>query len=621
MVRKKKLVISFILFIVLVMVICGCAHNVQFGRDGSGSAEVFIDKATYADKIAMNGSAQAYFQQVIRNMNLSSGDEDILEVRSLVETDTEYILQIGYRRIDNIKGIGDFEWSGFSSVSEEGNQLGARISSYSRGNLRCTVQRNYDGDIGTVDIEAGSLKNEKYITPLTSDGTQCTVEEFFEASSASKDRLVMFRMLDTQGIRKIKFNLQGTVSFYSSEGMNLLSESEIELVPEEYIVNLTKYEVMKDSEGNPVYDENGSVVKEPVYHSDIAANCIIGYFVFTQSVSSVLVGFLVVVGVLIVALLIWCIVKGKFSAFFKSQTFRMVRMHKLLYVMLIPGLVFLIIFAYLPMFGLLAAFQEFRLTEGFFGSEFVGLKYFVELFQAKDETVYRIFRNTIYISVIRIATNFPMILLFALLLNGIGNRYVKSIVQTMSYMPNFVSWVVVGGMMFSLFSVDQGAINQILASFGIEPIHWYAESEYWWWILAITSLWKSMGWGTIIYMSALGSIDNELYDACMIDGGGTWRKITTVTLPGIMNIVMLQLILDAGNVMRDNYEQILAVTNGSAALHDRVTVIGSITFNAALSGSGLSVSTALGLVQGLIGLVLVMLVNNVAKKSGNAGIM
>lgn len=618
--RNLKNLCVLLLGFLLVFSAGACSGTAKMGRNGSGSAEIYFDRSEYAGIYDDVDAFSDYLSQTIDNFNVSSGSDDVLELDTVEESESSFIARISYRRVDNIKGLGDFVWSNFSDAGE-GNELGDRLGSFSRGNLRCTLERNYDGKIGTVAIEAGSSKNQKYITPLTADGDETDVEDLVASASSSKDKLVMFRLLDTQAIQKIRFSLGGTVTYYSSEGMRLISGSEIELVPSDYVVNLTKYEQTRDENGQPVLDDSGNPVMSAVYYSDETVRCIIGYFVFRQSVSPLLIGAIVVAGGALAALLICGFTGGRFKKFFASEKFRLVRSHKLLYAMLVPGLAFLVIFSYLPIFGLVAAFQQFRLTEGFFDSEFVGMKHFVDLLLAKDETVYRIFRNTIYISVIRIVTNFPVILLFALLLNSIKNRYVRGAVQTMSYMPNFISWVAIGGMMFGLFSVDYGTINKMLANLGIEPVHWYAESDYWWWILAFTSLWKSMGWGTIIYMSALGSIDSELYDACMIDGGGGFRKTITVTLPGIMNVVMLQLILDAGNVMRDNYEQILAVTNNSAALLDTVTVIGSITFNAALSGTGLSTSTALGLIQGILGLILVMLVNKVAKKSGNEGVI
>ena len=619
--RRTKCICIAVLAVLFLFCMAGCGHTARMSRNGSGSAEIYIDKNAYSEQYADVPAFTSYVSQVIYNFNVSSGDDDILSLDSVSETQDSYIVGVSYRRVDNVKGLGDFTWSDLSVAGKEGSELNGRLGSFSRGNLRCTLERNYDGDVGTVGIEAGTLKNQKYITPVAADGTALEIENFLSAAAGSGDKIVVFRLLDTRAIQKIRFNLQGTVTYYSSEGVNLVSESEIELVPSDYVVNLTKYEAATDENGSPLLDESGNPVKTAVYYPDETVGCMIGYFAFRQSVSPVLIGLIAVIAAALAAFLVWGFAGGKFKKFFRGEKFRTIKAHKLLYAMLVPGLVFLIIFAYMPMFGLVSAFQEYRLTEGFFNSEFVGFKHFIHLFSGEDETIYRVFRNTIYISVIRIGTNFPMILLFALLLNSIRNRYVKGAVQTMSYMPNFVSWVAIGGMMYGLFSVDYGAINKLLVSMGASPVHWYAESQYWWWILALTSLWKSMGWGTIIYMSALGSIDSELYDACMIDGGGGFRKTTTVTLPGIMNVVMLQLIMDAGNVMKDNYEQILAVSSDSPGLGDTITVIGSITFNAALSGTGLSVSTALGLVQGVIGLILVLLVNNVAKKTGNEGIM
>lgn len=286
--------------------------------------------------------------------------------------------------------------------------------------------------------------------------------------------------------------------------------------------------------------------------------------------------------------------------------------------MLIPGLAVLVVFHYAPMFGLTTAFQDYTITDGIH-SEWVGLKYFKSILFAGTERIYRIFRNTIYISLIRILSNFPIILAYTLLIHSIKNRIFKQTFQIISYLPYFLSWVAVGGMMYSVLSED-GILNQMLARFGMEPIPWYTEAQHWWGILAVSSLWKGMGWSTLIYLSALGNIDGELYEACELDGGGFFRQVFVVTLPGIMNVIMLQLILDTGAIMKDNYEQVLAMINGSEALDETVEVIGKFTFQAISRGSGYASATALGMIQGVIGLVLVSITNSIARKSGNEGV-
>ena len=305
----------------------------------------------------------------------------------------------------------------------------------------------------------------------------------------------------------------------------------------------------------------------------------------------------------------------------QSKTVGHIKRHWMLYLFLLPSLILVGIFSYGSMFGIFIAFQEYELLAGVSGSEFVGLKNFADIFNAKTLGTYRYFRNTIYISLIRIGTNFPIILIYTLLVNEIRRRRIKSLVQTISFLPHFISWAVVGGLAYNLFTVNGGTLNKLLELVGQEPVFWYSEAKYWWGILAVSSLWKGMGWATIMYLSALGSIDGELYDACLIDGGGRFRQAISVTLPGIMNVVVLQLILDMGGIMGDNYDQIISMINNSQSLSETTNVVGILTFSAATGGGNLSQATAFGLIQSAIGLILVLISNRVAKKAGQAGIV
>lgn len=306
-----------------------------------------------------------------------------------------------------------------------------------------------------------------------------------------------------------------------------------------------------------------------------------------------------------------------------KSPFARIMKHKLLYLMLVPSLILIIIFCYIPMFGIVIAFKDYNLIDGVFASEWVGFKYFKDIFAGTDPNVFLVFRNTIYISIIRVATNFPAILIFALMINEIKSDKLKGLTRTISYLPSFISWIAVGGMAISLFSVDEGILNLMFTRLSGHTvrINWYAENKYWWMILALSSMWKSLGWGTIIYMSALGCINSELYDACRIDGGGRFRMIISVTIPGIMNVIMLQLIMDAGNLMHDNYEQILAMTQGSGVLSESTYVVGAMTYSSIMSGSGYSTATAFGLIQGAVGLMLVLLTNRIVKKTDNEGVI
>ena len=310
--------------------------------------------------------------------------------------------------------------------------------------------------------------------------------------------------------------------------------------------------------------------------------------------------------------------------FGRGKLWRNVVRHKGLYLMVLPAVILVAIFCYAPMFGLVVGFQQYNIFEGVGGSEFVGFANISRIFKPLNPGSYMYFRNTIYIALIRIGTNFPLILVYTLLINEVRNKKVKGVFQVISYLPFFISWVAVGGMCTNLFAADTGILNRLLTAIGGKPVQivWYSSPQYWWYILAIASLWKGLGWCTLMYLSAIGNVSAELYDACRIDGGGRFRQAITVTLPGIMNVIMLQLIMDVAGLVKDDYTMIVAMTNSSWDLVSTTDVVGTLSYRAITgTGSGLSSATAYGFVQGVIGLVLVLFTNRIVKKSDNEGIL
>ena len=294
--------------------------------------------------------------------------------------------------------------------------------------------------------------------------------------------------------------------------------------------------------------------------------------------------------------------------------------YKGIYIMLLPGTLLLLLFHYIPLGGLITAFQDYDIFDGYY-SEFIGLKNFYNILLATtSDKMYQIFRNTIFISLIRIVTNFPIIVVLALVVQSIHNKRVKGVFQAISFIPYFISWTAVSGMAFAMLSTDTGLINAILRALGQEAVRWYNTPDPWWLILAITSLWKGMGWGTLIYISAMCNIDSELYEACALDGGGVISQAIHVTLPSIMNMICLQLVLDVGNIMKDNYEQILALIPDSTAINQTVEVIGKYTYTQ-MNSSGMGSATAMGMIQSIIGMILVLFANKIVKKTDNEGIL
>ncbi|MFO7154409.1 MAG: ABC transporter permease subunit, partial [Caldicoprobacter oshimai] len=248
--------------------------------------------------------------------------------------------------------------------------------------------------------------------------------------------------------------------------------------------------------------------------------------------------------------------RGSFNGFVK-EFLRQIDLQLLV----IPSIIHIIIFSYIPMYGVIMAFQEFRLGDFPGMSEWVGLKHFRYLFT--DPNFGLVLRNTIVISLLKLLICFPAPIIFAILINEILNMRFRKTVQTISYLPHFISWVVAGTLMFDFFSVDNGAVNSALLALGIidRPIHFFGMGEYFWGMAVITDLWKSLGWNAIIFISAITSIDPDLYEAAEIDGAGRYAKMWHITFKSILPTVILLLIFSVGNLLNSNFDQIMVLTN------------------------------------------------------------
>lgn len=230
------------------------------------------------------------------------------------------------------------------------------------------------------------------------------------------------------------------------------------------------------------------------------------------------------------------------------------KIYKEYYIMLIPGLLFFLIFCYGPMYGLLIAFQDYYPLKGMHGSEWVGMKHFLKLFS--DPFFLSVFRNTIIISLYKLAVCFPAPILLCLALNEIKHLKFKKLAQSVSYLPHFVSWVVVSGIIIEFLSPSRGPINILLQNLGLEPIFFVVDSRYFRGVLVLSDLWKSIGWGSIVYLAAVTSVDPTLYEAAEMDGAGRIGKIIHVTLPALVPIITVMLIMESGKILNDSFEQV-----------------------------------------------------------------
>ncbi|SFE68323.1 putative aldouronate transport system permease protein [Paenibacillus algorifonticola] len=281
-----------------------------------------------------------------------------------------------------------------------------------------------------------------------------------------------------------------------------------------------------------------------------------------------------------------------------------------LYSFLIIPVIYFLIFKYAPMLGNIIAFRKYRGGPNILGSEWVGFTYF-EMFM-KDPTFWRAFFNDLNLSVSYLVVKFPITLIFALLLNELRRVKWKKFVQTVSYLPHFISMVIVAGMVKEIVSLT-GPINSVLASIGLEKISFISLPEWFPAIYVTSGVWQSLGWGTILYLAAMTGINPALYEAAKIDGASRLRLAMHVTIPGILPTIMVLLILDIGSILGSNFEKILLLYN--PLTYETADVISTYVYRMGITGGNFSYATAVGLFEGIIGLILVTTANAVSKRT------
>jgi len=294
--------------------------------------------------------------------------------------------------------------------------------------------------------------------------------------------------------------------------------------------------------------------------------------------------------------------------------------NKYLYLFIIPGVVWFIIFAYIPMYGVLIAFKDYDIVAGVSKSPWVGFKYFIEFFHEYNFKAIMI--NTIGISLLKLIIGFPASIILALMLNEIRHLFFKRVIQTISYLPFFVSWVVVSGIWYELFTIDQGGVvNTFLLKIGIinEPIFWFGNPDYFWGMVVVSEIWKTIGWGTILYLAAIAGIDEELYEAAVMDGANRWKQTWHITLPSLRSIILILFIFATGGIMNAGFDQIYVMQN--PALMDRSEIIDTYVMTTGIFRANYSIATAVGLFKSIIGLTLLIATNALVKKFGEEGIL
>ncbi|MDE0446817.1 MAG: ABC transporter permease subunit [Spirochaetaceae bacterium] len=292
-----------------------------------------------------------------------------------------------------------------------------------------------------------------------------------------------------------------------------------------------------------------------------------------------------------------------------QRAVRVLRKDRYLYLIFLLPFLYFLVFHYLPIYGVIIAFKNYKVAFGIWGSKWVGLQYFIEFLT--DPYAWKLIRNTMLLSFYSIVFGFPIPIILALLLNELQISWFKRVVQTVSYLPHFISVVVVAGMVVNFLSSD-GLVNRIIVALGGESFPWLMQPRWFPGIYVISGIWQHAGWSSIIYLAALSAIDPELYEAATIDGAGRFQQMRHITLPGIAPTITILLILDLGRIMSVGWEKILLLYTG--ATYETADVLQTYIYRRGLEGADFSYATAVGVFQGLVGLAFVVGANYLSRR-------
>lgn len=309
------------------------------------------------------------------------------------------------------------------------------------------------------------------------------------------------------------------------------------------------------------------------------------------------------------------------TLFSKKQTTTITKLQRLkrdkwLYLLLVPGILYFLIFKYAPMWGIVIAFQDYSPFKGVFGSEWVGFENFIDFFQNPD--FFRLLRNTFILAALDLVFFFPAPIILSLLLNELRINSYKRTVQTFIYVPHFMSWVIIASITYIFFTTSGGVMNEIVSFFYGKEINFLSSPEWFRPLIMGQIIWKETGWGTVIFLAALATVDQEQYEAAIVDGAGRFRRLWHVTLPAVRSTIIVLLILRLGNFLDTGFQQIFLMSN---SLNRSVAdVFDTYVYFVGITQGAYSYSTAVGLFKSVVGIILVLGANKLAKKLGQEGI-
>lgn len=289
---------------------------------------------------------------------------------------------------------------------------------------------------------------------------------------------------------------------------------------------------------------------------------------------------------------------------------------RFLYLLALPGILYFIIFKYIPLWGLTIAFQDYSPYDGIFGSEWVGFQHFIRFFTNND--FWLLLRNTLTISLANLIFFFPVPIILSLLLNEVGNQGFKRVVQTVVYLPHFLSWVIIFGITYLMVSSSEGLINKALVSMGFQSIDFLTNPDLFVFNVTLQAIWKEAGWGTVIFLASIAGIDPSLYESAKMDGASRLRQIWHITLPCIRHVVIVLLILRMGKIIDLSFDQIYLMMNG--AVSEVADIFETYVYRNGIQQGDFSYGTAVGLFKSIVGTTLVLATNKLSKMFGEEGL-
>ncbi|WP_159887294.1 ABC transporter permease [Paenibacillus puerhi] len=289
---------------------------------------------------------------------------------------------------------------------------------------------------------------------------------------------------------------------------------------------------------------------------------------------------------------------------------------KYLYVMILPGFLYFVIFKYFPMWGIIISFQDYQPFLGISGSPWVGFKHFIRLFQ--EPTFFLLFKNTVILFLLNMTIYFPIPIILSLMLNEIRREMFKKSIQTIIYIPYFMSWVIIVSLSYILLTTQDGIINELLVKFGMEKISFLTDPAWFRPVYILQVIWREAGWGTIVYLAAISGIDPQLYEAAKMDGASRWRQMWHITLPAIRSVIVILMLLKLGDILELGFDHVFLLLNGIN--REVAEIFDTYVYTAGVRQAQFSYSTAIGFFRAAVGLLMVMIANWLVRKAGEEGI-